>query len=348
MMSSVVRTARKGAVVARVAPRAVATVRSRAFHAAQRMEGSTTVRDSTILTLVGTFVAVQAYNQYTCPADAKTGVNLEQVKKAILKVFEEDENRGPTFIRLSWHASGTYDKQGKTGGSGTGASMRYEPECKHGANAGLKETQKLLEPIKAQFPEISYADLWAYAAVVVIEAMGGPTIPFRLGRVDCAGPEACTPDGRLPDADKGNVKVTIQHLRDIFYRQGFTDREIVALAGAHAMGRCHTDRSGYDGPWTRAPTTFSNEYFRLLTKEQWTVRDWNGPQQWENEAKDLMMLPADMALIWDREFLKYVRLYAQDEKAFAKDFASAFQKLQENGVDFAAAAATGKPWWQFW
>jgi hypothetical protein len=40
---------------------------------------------------------------------------------------------------------------------------------------------------------------------------------------------------------------------------GFNDREIVALLGAHALGRCHTDRSGYWGPWTFAENTFSNE-----------------------------------------------------------------------------------------
>ena len=41
------------------------------------------------------------------------------------------------------------------------------------------------------------------------------------------------------------------HIRDIFYRMGFNDREIVALIGAHTLGRCHADRSGYVGPWTR-------------------------------------------------------------------------------------------------
>ncbi len=42
-----------------------------------------------------------------------------------------------------------------------------------------------------------------------------------------------------------------QHIRDIFYRMGFNDREIVALIGAHTLGACHADRSGYVGPWTR-------------------------------------------------------------------------------------------------
>lgn len=225
--------------------------------------------------------------------------------------------------------------------------MRFEPEISHGANAGLADAQKLLEPVKAKFPEISYADLWTYTAVVVIEAMGGPTIPWRAGRVDAIKPEQCTPDGRLPGADAGNPKATVQHIRDIFYRMGFNDREIVALAGAHALGRCHTDRSGYDGPWTRAPTTFSNEYFRLLLNEHWTIRNWDGPQQWQNDQQDLMMLPADMAFTWDSDFLKYVRLYAEDEKVFFEDFKKAFQKLEELGVNFKKPEAA-KPWWQFW
>ena len=57
---------------------------------------------------------------------------------------------------------------------------------------------------------------------------------------------------RLPDADKGSKKMTIEHVRNVFNRMGFNDREIVALLGAHALGRCHTDASGYWGPWTFA------------------------------------------------------------------------------------------------
>lgn len=82
--------------------------------------------------------------------------------------------------------------------------------------------------------------------------MGGPKIPWRPGRIDGVETQQ-TPDGRLPDAAQGE-----KHVRDIFYRMGFNDQEIVALIGAHALGRCHTDRSGYDGPWTFSPTTFSN------------------------------------------------------------------------------------------
>jgi len=47
----------------------------------------------------------------------------------------------------------------------------------------------------------------------------------------------------------GSFQATTDHIRSVFQRMGFTDREMVALVGAHAMGRCHTDRSGFWGPW---------------------------------------------------------------------------------------------------
>lgn len=96
--------------------------------------------------------------------------------------------------------------------------------------------------------------------------MQGPTIPWRPGRAD-ADASLCTPDGRLPDASKDQ-----SHLRAIFGRMGFDDREIVALSGAHALGRCHTDRSGFEGPWSFSPTVVSNDYFRLLLDEKWEFR----------------------------------------------------------------------------
>jgi len=253
----------------------------------------------------------------------------------------DDGSFGPVLIRLAWHASGTYDKIAKNGGS-NGATMRFEPECKHGANAGLQHARDRLEPVKKAHPWISYADLWTLAGAVAVEEMGGPQIAWRPGRIDAPDGKCCPPDGRLPDAAQGE-----KHVRDIFYRMGFDDREIVALLGAHSMGRCHKNRSGYDGPWTRAPTTVSNEYYRVLLEEKWTERKWDGPKQLENGSKDLMMLPGDMALVKDAEFKKLVELYAKDDEAWRKDFAKAFSKLLELGVPFkdgkTAAPAAAKP-----
>lgn len=212
-----------------------------------------------------------------------------------------------------------------------GATMRFSPESNHGANAGLGTARDLLEPIKKKYPDCTYADLYTLAGGVAIEAMGGPKIAWRAGRSDAKDESSCPPDGSLPDASQGQG-----HIRDIFYRMGFNDREIVALSGAHALGRCHSNRSGYLGPWTRAPTTFSNEYYRLLLEEEWTPKKWNGPLQYENSKSggDLMMLPTDLALAKDPQFRRYVEAYASDEKLFFRDFAHAFQKLMELGVDF--------------
>lgn len=270
-------------------------------------------------------MAVGAYTYMSGPS-----VDYAAVKEAIAERLDDDDwddgSYGPVLIRLAWHASGTYCKDTKNGGS-NGATMRFTPECEFGANAGLQHARDFLEPIKEQFPGISYADLWILAGNTALEEMGCPPIPFTPGRTDDADGKTCPPDGRLPDGDKGP-----QHVRDIFYRQGFNDQEIVALVGGgHALGRCHTDRSGFDGPWTRAPTTFSNEYFRELVENTWTPKQWDGPPQMEDPTGDLMMLIADMALVEDPEFKKYVEIYKNDYDRFATDFVSAWCKLVNNG-----------------
>lgn len=260
--------------------------------------------------------------------------DVEQIKKEVVGIFEDNNFMGPTLVRLAWHSSGSYSKHDGGSGGSTGGTIRFAPEINHGGNAGLHLAVKALEKVKANHPEISYADLYILAGVAVIEEMGGPAVPFRLGRPDATSGAECTPDGRLPDADKGSPPKNVDHVRDVFYRMGFNDREIVALLGAHAIGRCYPDRSGYSGPWTNAEWTWSNEYFRQLVENTWTVKKWSGPMQFEDPTGELMMLPADMAMLADPEFKKYVELYAKDEDLWFQDFSSAFVKLTENGVQF--------------
>jgi catalase (peroxidase I) len=132
------------------------------------------------------------------------------------------------------------------------------------------------------------------------------------------------------------------HVRDVFTRLDFNDREMVALIGGgvssallrglalcctvcvccvcahlparpcsafppishslfpllqHALGRCHTDRSGFTGPWTRAPTMFTNFYFQELLDNTWTQKKWGGPLQYEDPTGELMMLPSDVSSV---------------------------------------------------
>lgn len=266
-----------------------------------------------------------------------TPADYQKVYDAIAKqLWEKDEyddgSYGPVLLRLAWHASGTFDQATGTGGS-NGATMRFAPEADHGANAGLKNARDFLEPIKQSFPWISYGDLWTLAGVCAIQEMQGPIIPWRPGRQD-RDLAFCTPDGRLPDASKEQ-----NHIRAIFGRMGFSDQEMVALSGAHALGRCHTDRSGFDGPWTFSPTVMTNDYFRLLMEEKWGWRSWNGPKQYQDAtSKSLMMLPTDIALIQDQEFKKHVERYAKDSQVFFREFSEVVCKLFELGVPFGEGA----------
>ncbi|RSL63490.1 Cytochrome c peroxidase, mitochondrial [Fusarium sp. AF-6] len=320
-----------------VAPRQVFRQHGRRYYSSEPAQKSS----SAWIWLTGAAVAGGAgYYFYANGASATTKVvnptkdDYQKVYNEIAALLEEkddydDGSYAPVLLRLAWHASGTYDKETGTGGS-NGATMRFAPESDHGANAGLIAARNFLEPVKAKFPWITYSDLWILAGVCAIQEMQGPIVPYRPGRSD-RDVSACTPDGRLPDATKSS-----NHLRDIFYRMGFNDQEIVALSGAHALGRCHTDRSGFDGPWTFSPTVLTNDYFRLLIEEKWQWKKWNGPAQYEDKStKTLMMLPTDMALVQDKKLKPFVEKYAKDNDAFFKDFSDVVLRLFELGVPFA-------------
>jgi cytochrome c peroxidase len=272
--------------------------------------------------------------------DSKKGApavaDYQAAASDIMKLVTADPDKGPTLVRLAWHSSGTYDKMTRDGGSGPG-TIRFAEELAHGGNAGLAGTAVAwLEAIHTNHPAVSYADLYTLAGVASIKALGGPTIPWRAGRVDALSPDAVTPDGRLPNADsgtKGADKTDADHLRTIFYRMGFNDQEIVALSGAHALGRCHPTASGYDGPWTFTPTKFNNSYFILLRNLKWIPKSWDGPFQYVDASTGrLMMLPTDLVLLQDEKFMTHVKTYANNRKKFNKDFTAAFQKLEELGT----------------
>jgi L-ascorbate peroxidase len=212
-------------------------------------------------------------------------------------------------VRLAWHDSGKYCAKTKTGGAC--GSVRFEPESNHAANAGLTKAVNLLEPIHAEYPAMSYADLYQLASVVAIEFAGGPKIPFRTGRVD-AKPEDCTPDGRLPDANK-----KMGHLREVFYRMGLNDADIVLLSGAHTLGAAHADRSGFVGEWTHDPLKFNNSYYKEILSD--------------SPDPKLLRLTSDLCLLDEPETKALCEKYATDQDAFFADYAVSHKKLSELG-----------------
>ncbi|CAN0846100.1 L-ascorbate peroxidase 3 [Linum grandiflorum] len=228
-----------------------------------------------------------------------------------LRALISSKNCAPIMLRLAWHDAGTYDKNTKTGGPN--GSIRNDEELAHGANSGLKIALDFCEEVKAKHPKITYADLFQLAGVVAVEVTGGPTIDFVPGRKDS---KISPKEGRLPDAKQGSI-----HLKDVFHRMGLSDKDIVALSGAHTLGKAHSNRSGFDGPWTKEPLKFDNTYFVELLK---------------GETEGLLKLPTDNALLDDPAFRPFVELYAKDEDAFFKDYAAAHKKLSELG--FAPAS----------
>ncbi|KAL0752977.1 hypothetical protein Bca101_090645 [Brassica carinata] len=189
-------------------------------------------------------------------------------------------------------------------------TMRFTDEQAHEANSGIQIALGLLDPVRVQFPTISFADFHQLAGVVAVEVTGGPEIQFHPGREDKPQPP---PEGRLPDATKG-----CNHLRDVFAKQmGMTDNDIVALSGAHTLGKCHKDRSGFEGAWTSNPLIFDNSYFK---------------EQLSGEKEGLIQLVSDKALLDDPTFRSLVEKYAADEDAFFSDYAKAHLKLSELGL----------------
>ncbi|KAJ7978612.1 Ascorbate peroxidase [Quillaja saponaria] len=243
---------------------------------------------------------------------------LKEIDKARrdLRALIASRNCAPIMLRLAWHDAGTYDAKTKTGGPN--GSIRNEEEYSHGSNNGLKKAIDFCEEVKSRHPKITYADLYQLAGVVAVEVTGGPTVNFVPGRKDS---KISPKEGRLPDAKQGSP-----HLRDIFYRMGLSDKDIVALSGGHTLGRAHPERSGFDGPWTEEPLKFDNSYFVELLKA---------------ESEGLLKLPTDKALLDDPGFCSYVELYAKDEDAFFKDYAESHKKLSELGFAPSSSGSKG-------
>jgi len=242
--------------------------------------------------------------------------------KADLKELINTSLCAPILVRLAINDAECYCKETQTGGAH--ALMNYESVSDHRGNEGLQIAREFLLPLRQKYPEISCADFWQFAAVVAIETAGGPHIPFRSGRVDFAE-ELVTPDGRLPDSNLG-----ADHLRAVCARLGFDDDELVALSGANTLGSC------LGGTWTVDPNKFDNSYFKELFGKTWVIKEGSNPTQFEDEeTKQLMMLPSDMALLNDETLRTASQKYADDEVIFFDDFSKAFQKLQELGTSDA-------------
>ncbi|CAL9126230.1 unnamed protein product [Musa textilis] len=155
---------------------------------------------------------------------------------------------------------------------------------------------------------------------------------MKYGRVDVSGPEQCPDEGRLPDAGPSSPA---DHLRDVFYRMGLDDKEIVALSGAHTLGRARPERSG----WGKPETKYTKDAPGAPGGQSWTVQWLKFDNSYfkdimERKDEDLLVLPTDAVLLEDPSFKIYATKYTMDQDAFFKDYAEAHAKLSNLGAKF--------------
>jgi catalase-peroxidase len=188
---------------------------------------------------------------------------------------------GPLFIRLSWHAAGTYRIEDGRGGAGDG-SQRFAPLNSWPDNANLDKARRLLWPVKQKYGQkVSWADLLVFAGNCAIESMGLQTFGFGFGREDVwepeevfwgpedswlgderysgerdlSGPLGAVQMGLIyvnPEGPNGKPDplAAAKDIRETFRRMAMDDKETVALiAGGHTFGKTHGAASAtYVGP----------------------------------------------------------------------------------------------------
>ncbi len=207
-------------------------------------------------------------------------LDLEAVKQDIFALMTTSQewwpadygHYGPLFIRMSWHAAGTYRIGDGRGGAGTGA-QRFAPLNSWPDNGNLDKARRLLWPIKQKYGNaLSWADLLVFAGNCALDSMGFKTFGFGGGRADIwepeediywgvegtwLGDERYTGDRVLenplgavqmgliyvnPQGPNGNPDplASARDIRETFARMAMNDEETVALAaGGHTFGKCH-------------------------------------------------------------------------------------------------------------
>jgi len=217
-------------------------------------------------------------------AEAFRQLDYDAVKRDLTALMTDSQpwwpadygHYGPFFIRMAWHAAGTYRTGDGRGGANSG-QQRFAPLNSWPDNANLDKARRLLWPVKQKYGRsLSWADLLVLAGNVAIESMGGPTFGFGGGRADVYEPEHdvywgteeqwvgagphqtrivegkafedplaavqmgliyVNPEG--PNGEPDPLK-SARDIRMTFARMAMNDEETVALtAGGHTFGKCH-------------------------------------------------------------------------------------------------------------
>ena len=212
-------------------------------------------------------------------AEAFKNVDVAELKQDIEQVMTTSQewwpadygHYGPLFIRMTWHAAGTYRITDGRGGGGSG-DQRFAPLNSWPDNGNLDKARRLLWPVKQKYGRnLSWADLIIFAGNCALESMGFKTFGFAFGRPDVweadetdwgsetewLGDQRHDADGELqgplgadhmgliyvnPEGPGGNPDPAAagKYIRNTFARMAMNDEETVALiAGGHTFGKAH-------------------------------------------------------------------------------------------------------------
>jgi catalase-peroxidase len=215
---------------------------------------------------------------FNYPEEFKT-LDVDALKRDIFEVMTTSQDwwpadyghYGPLFIRMAWHAAGTYRIADGRGGGGEG-SQRFAPLNSWPDNASLDKARRLLWPVKQKYGrKISWGDLIVFAGDCALESMGFKTFGFGFGREDIwepdevfwgpedtwlgderysgdrelAGPFGAVQMGLIyvnPEGPNANPDplASARDIRETFARMAMNDEETVALiVGGHTFGKCH-------------------------------------------------------------------------------------------------------------
>ena len=210
---------------------------------------------------------------------AVESLDVEALKRDIEEVMTTSQDwwpadyghYGPLFIRMTWHAAGTYRISDGRGGGGSG-HQRFAPLNSWPDNANLDKARRLLWPIKQKYGRnLSWADLLIFTGNCALESMGFKTFGFAFGRPDVweadetdwgaegewLGDERHDAEGEIegpygadhmgliyvnPEGPNGNPDPALaaRYIRQTFKRMAMNDEETVALiAGGHTFGKAH-------------------------------------------------------------------------------------------------------------
>ncbi len=217
-------------------------------------------------------------SDYNYAAEFKN-LDVEALKRDVMAVMTDSQDwwpadyghYGPFFIRMAWHAAGTYRTFDGRGGGGSGM-QRFAPLNSWPDNASLDKARRLLWPIKQKYGnKVSWADLIVFAGNCAYESMGFETFGFAFGREDRWEPEEVvwgpedswlgdarhSPEGDLegpfgadhmgliyvnPEGPGGNPDPSLagKFIRQTFSRMAMNDEETLALiVGGHTVGKAH-------------------------------------------------------------------------------------------------------------